>query len=514
MLRAQDTRNVTEPAFPPVCTQLAAQLSAGPTGLPAASETLLDTSRIQAALNACPAGEAVALLASGVNDAFLIAPVTLPKGVTLLVDAGVTVFASRNPRDYDANASHACGTVAATDTGCVPLITATHADGAGLMGYGIIDARGELPLLVNGAPTQASWWDLANQADAEKLDQNCPRFVQVNDTDSFTLYKITLMNSPNLHVSMNNDTNFTAWGVKIVAPYDARNTDGIDPGYSSNVTITSSYISDGDDNIAVGGNDSPGASHISVTDNFLGDGHGASIGSSTQFGVSYLLLDHITFAGNPANGSATGIHIKSDVSRGGLVQNVTYSNVCMQNVRDAIGIDPFLSGSATGNLVPQYSNILLQNVHATTEGSVQIEGHDAGVPTTITLDNVQVDGIKSSDITTEYTNFTLGPDPVNFASLLNGTGITVANNVSDSNPPYSCPASVFSPIAGELIPGPSQIPTGQTLNVTVQVFPTRNKFLPDLPCEPQDESQRDASDAGSDRHGRRQRRVNRGGSGR
>ena len=59
-----------------------------------------------------------------------------------------------------------------------------------------------------------------------------------------------------------------------------------------------------------------------------------------------------------------------------------------------------------------------------------IEGHDASVPTTITLDNVQVDGIKSSDLTESYVNYTLGPDPVNFASLIKGTGVTVTNNVS------------------------------------------------------------------------------------
>jgi hypothetical protein len=88
-LWAQDTRNVTEPVFPLVCSQLTAELVAGPTGLPAASETLFDTSRDQGALKACPAGQAVELVESGGNSAFLIGPITLSKGVTLLVDAGV-----------------------------------------------------------------------------------------------------------------------------------------------------------------------------------------------------------------------------------------------------------------------------------------------------------------------------------------------------------------------------------------------------------------------------------------
>ena len=472
VLCAQDTRNVTEPVVPPVCTQLAAQLSAGPTGLPAARETLFDTSRIQSALKACPAGKAVELQSSGANNAFLIAPTTLPKGVTLLVDAGVTVFASRNPRDYDSDSTHSCGTVSSSGSGCVPLITATSADGAGIMGYGAIDGRGELPLLINGAPSSSTWWDLASQASASGQSDSRARMLSVSGTNNFTLYKITLMNSPSFHVDLLNDTNFTAWGIKIIAPYGSPNTDGIDPQYSSNVTITNSYISDGDDNVSVKASDSPGASRVSVVNDHFGDGHGASIGSQTNAGISNVLFDHISFAGNSADSSQEGVRIKSDMSSGGLVQNVTYSNLCMQNVHTAVDLFPFYS-TAAGSLVPQFKNITLQNIHATTEGAVRIEGHDSSVPTSITLDNVQVDGIKSSDITTEYTNFTLGPDPVNFASLLKGTGITVANNVSTSNPPYACPASDFSPIAGELIPGPSQIPAGQALNVTVQVFPTK-----------------------------------------
>ncbi len=471
---AQDTRTVTEPSFPPVCTALDAELSAGSTGLPLSSETQDDTSRIQNALTTCAStGQAVELRPSGTNNAFLIAPIRIPAGVTLLVDAGVTVYASRNPRDYDANSSHACGTIASSGSGCLALITVNRSNRAGLMGYGVIDGRGYLPLLIDGAPSNSSWWDLADQANTQKLSQNCPRLLQVNNTDGFTLYKITLMNSPNFHVALGTDTNFTAWGVKIIAPYDSRNTDGIDPGYSSNVTITKSYISDGDDNVAVGGGNAPGATNISVVDNFFGDGHGASIGSLTQNGVSNVVFDHITIAGDSANTNQNGVRIKSDVSRGGLVQNITYSNICMRNVRHPIVFDPFYTSGATGNLIPSYQNIVMRNVHATTEGLILIEGHDPNVATTISMSNVQVDNVKSSDITQEYVAYTLGPDPVNFAPFLKGTGVSVTGNVTTSNPPLDCPASMFATVMGELIPGPAQIVSRQALALAVQVIPTK-----------------------------------------
>src|SRR5271154_6276198 len=107
--QGQDTRTVNEPAFPASCSTLQAQ-QAIVSGEPA-SETTFDTARLQAALNSCAAGQAVELQTSGTNNAFLIQPITIPTGVTLLVDGGVTVFASRNPADYQVSGAETCGTV-------------------------------------------------------------------------------------------------------------------------------------------------------------------------------------------------------------------------------------------------------------------------------------------------------------------------------------------------------------------------------------------------------------------
>lgn len=71
---------------------------------------------------------------------------------------------------------------------------------------------------------------------------------------------------------------------------DARNTDGIDPGSSSNITVAHSWIDSGDDNIAV----KTGVTHMSVLDNHFYDGHGMSIGSETYTGQSFLLVDGLT----------------------------------------------------------------------------------------------------------------------------------------------------------------------------------------------------------------------------
>ena len=101
VVAAQDTRHVVEPTIPPVCTVLPAALHATANQLAEADENKLDTARIQKALDACGAGKAVELKPAGASNAFLSGPLELRDGVTLLLDKGVTLYASRNPKDFD-----------------------------------------------------------------------------------------------------------------------------------------------------------------------------------------------------------------------------------------------------------------------------------------------------------------------------------------------------------------------------------------------------------------------------
>jgi len=114
------------------------------------------------------------------------------------------------------------------------------------------------------------------------------------------IWDYALHNSPNFHVSVNQTNGFTAWGVHLLTPtekgLDARNTDGIDPGTSTNVTVAHSWIDNGDDNIAI----KAGVSHMSVLDNHFYTGHGMSIGSETVPGQSFLLVDGLTETIRPA----------------------------------------------------------------------------------------------------------------------------------------------------------------------------------------------------------------------
>ena len=322
---AQDTRTVVEPKVPPACATLKAALAAP---IAEADESKLDTGRLQRALDACAAGKSVVLEADGARNSFLSGPLQLRSGVTLAIAKGTTLFASRDPRLFDVKPG-ACGIVTDSSRGCNPLIAGERIQGAGVMGEGTIDGRGAEHLLGQ----KVSWWDLAQQAKVGNKNQNCPRLIVMTRSDDFTLYKVTLKNSPNFHVVFNGN-GFTAWGVIIDTPKTGRNTDGIDPSGAHNVTITHCFIHTGDDNVAIKAGANGGSSHMTIAHNHFYTGHGMSIGSETDGGASAILVKDLTI-----DGADNGLRIKSNVSRGGLVEGVVYEDVCIRDTKNPIYLD-------------------------------------------------------------------------------------------------------------------------------------------------------------------------------
>ncbi|HEU5339705.1 glycoside hydrolase family 28 protein [Edaphobacter sp.] len=414
----QDTRVVKEPVIPTSCVRIEARLATvnNGMGIASADEGRLDTARIQAALDTCGPGKAVELAASDGHDAFLTGPLEMRSGVTLVVDKGVTLFGSRDAQRYewkgDGVTPGLCGTIAATVPavfpapqkpaplrgGCRPLISIVNAHDVGIMGDGVIDGRGYAKILGK----DYSWWEMARKAEPKNERYFTPRMIVASHADGLVLYRITLHNSTNYHVSVNGTNGFTAWGVHLLTPtvrgMDARNTDGIDPGSSTNITIAHSWIDNGDDNIAI----KTGVTHMSVLDNHFYSGHGMSIGSETFTGDSYILVDGLT-----EDHTTSGIRIKSNVTRGGLVHDLVYQNICMRGVKNPIAISPYYTNQTTegfvdpgytGTRIPDYKKIVLKNVTSETPGDVLIAGLNDEHRTEIALDRVFIRGIKPEQV--------------------------------------------------------------------------------------------------------------------
>ena len=418
-LRAQDTRNVTEPVIPPSCATLTAALAAieGNKTIAEADESKVDTARIQKALDACPAGKAV-VLKSDAHNAFLSGPLDLKPGVALVVDANTILFASRDAKLFEIRPG-SCGIVDQAGHGCRALINGNGVAGASIMGDGTIDGRGWAKVLGE----TSSWWELAEQA-RQGGNQNCPRIAVLDHCDNFTLYRIHLKNSPNFHVSYRNGNGFTAWGVIIKTPKTGRNTDGIDPGPATNVTITHCFIDTGDDNVAIkaGGK----CSHMTIAHNHFYSGHGMSIGSETNGGADTIRVTDLSI-----DGADNGIRIKSNSGKGGKVTDAVYEDVCIKNTRYPIFMDTdYAHFGKQGDRIPSFTGIILKNVRVLSGGRIMLQGFDEKHPLGMIFDNVWFDSLADTQVTAEHA-------ALNFVSTnlkVTGEGVVVTGGSSTTKP--------------------------------------------------------------------------------
>jgi polygalacturonase len=441
-------------------------------------ETNIDTVRIQTALSTCPV---VKLMTDGgANNAFVSGPLTV-SAATLWVDQGVTLYASRDPNNYQANKTATsagdCAKVGVNDSSaCTSFITVMGASPA-IVGDGIIDGQGG-ELLIG---YDYSWWQLSSALQTIDGSIGNPTLIDLKTgVTGFLMYKITLHNSPKFHVKITSTPppasfttpctspgqGFIVWGVTILTPsrwvntqglpmtpHLSRNTDGIDPGETSYATcgvLAHNTISTGDDHIAIKGGH--GINNIVVVHNHFGTGHGMSIGSETYGGVTGLTVCDLTIdadsrpVGDGASpGDFNGIRVKSDVSRGGPVSNVTFRNVCMRDVNNTILMSTAYNPLFSGTMYPRFSNISFKNIHDVTCFGVQqpvvtLNGFSALYPATgIGLDNVIVDNIGPLAVSAEFSQIALGPGAVNFAGYIDGTDVNVTEAFADpSAPPINC----------------------------------------------------------------------------
>jgi len=439
MLATGDSRSVSQPTRPAACTTLSATLATSNEQFSSSAETTPpDTSRIQSALNSCSgSGQAVVLAPSGSNNAFLSGPLTLPASVTLLIDDGATLYASRNPANYQVSGKAACGTVASTGNGCKPFINVTGSN-AGIMGtqgsgggQGAINGRGDQDIL----GTSGSWWTLSQTAKTDGNDQNNPRLIEAHGVNSFTAYDVDLINAPFFHLYFEGGNGLTVWGIRIKTPATARNTDGIDPDSATNVTVNNSYIQDGDDGIAIKTN-SGAASNMTIENSHFYGTHGIGIGSQTQYGVTNILVANNTVSGVDSAGNVSGdnngLRIKTTSSEGGTVSTVTYDNTCLTGVKHALEFNPFYS-TGNGSTTPFFTSIVVNGLKAVSSASSAqsvLEGYNSSHLLGLTLENVSLDATSTS---AEYAS--IGSYNSNITA--SGTDVTVTA-ISGSGSVPSC----------------------------------------------------------------------------
>jgi polygalacturonase len=303
---------------------------------------------------------------------------------------------------------------------------------------------------------------------------------------------VSIQNAPKFHVVTTDVNRVTVWGVKLMTPTLAysipgytcapaalpspektttpstcfqpevtKNTDGIDPGTSQNVTIAYTYISTGDDNVALKSGNGPNSktrtgpastNHLYAHNRFY-YGHGMSIGSETDAGIDGVKIWDLVFDGQD-NANGVGLRIKSDANRGGVVQNVLFQNVCMRRIHEAIVVSPYYESAKSTSLPPDFHDITMKDIHYVNADSkfnrstLTFSGYQTGtvtLPLGITLDNVVFDtaavlrkGAPNHDV-----QFKLGPGPVVGVPLNAGGTVTTTGTPGTTPAPVDCNPGVF-----------------------------------------------------------------------
>ncbi|HEY3760516.1 MAG TPA: glycosyl hydrolase family 28 protein [Verrucomicrobiae bacterium] len=315
---------------------------------------------------------------------YLCGPLNLKSSVNLQVDAGATL------QMLPITSWPSAGT---------PFIFGTGLTNVEISGNGTIDGQG------------LGWW-------VPKASSR-PNFIQIDKSRYILFQNITLQNPPTFTLYLkNSDGNVTINGININTVPSSPNTDGMDVG-STNMLIENSHISDGDDNIELGGSSYP-AAFIMITNCLFGSGHGVSMGSDLGASVHDVTVINCVFT-NTQN----GIKMKSDNDRGGLVQNIYYYNLSMTNLTFAPivffsyyntygadvtskGITPAAAAANAPASVtskePAYRNIIVSNLTATAAQPGMIWGRTEYPATNILLEDVN---ITASDPTPGNASFAL-----------------------------------------------------------------------------------------------------------
>jgi polygalacturonase len=362
----------------------------------------VNTKSIQAAIDKCTSsGGGVLVIPKGT---FLSGAIFLKQGVNLLVEKDGVLKGTTNIDDYPVIQTRWEGT---EEPWTSAFINAEGVTGLEISGEGTIDGSGEEWLQNNplrrpppaatagDAPAGAAPTAPPPGPPTAGPRRGRPRLIGIQNSKHVRIADLNLHNQAVWCLFILYSEDVTAEGLHITAEHNIPSSDGIDIDSSKHVVVNNVYIDVNDDCISIkSGKDADGlrvnrpAEDILIENSHFAYGHGGvAMGSETSGGIRNVeVRDSVADSGNWAP-----IRFKTQPSRGGVVENITYRNIKLHGTKQAFEFNlewrmvPPIAPPA--KVLPIVRNIKIINVSGDVE-SVGIMHGLAGSP---------IDGVSFED---------------------------------------------------------------------------------------------------------------------
>ena len=251
---------------------------------------------------------------------YVTVSIFLESDTTLYLAPGAVLLGSDDPEDFPLpDHERIPGYTRGTRHG---IIAAVNAKNITIEGGGAIDGRGWF------------WWNREGVF-ADEFGHR-PRCIQPLFCENVKIKDISIRNSPSWTIHPLCCRHVLVSGVNICNPYKSPNTDGINPEGCADVRIVGCSIDVGDDCVTIkaGAEGDPfhvdhPCENITVTGCTMLHGHGGVvIGSEMSGGVRNVVVSGCVF-----NGTDRGVRIKTRRRRGGVVEDLLFTDIIMKDVQ-------------------------------------------------------------------------------------------------------------------------------------------------------------------------------------
>lgn len=370
----------------------------------------INTKAIQAAIDQCASTRKGGVLVVP-KGTFLSGAIFLKQGVNLLLEKDAVLKGTTNPDDYPQVQTRWEGT---EEMWTSAFINAFDVTGLIISGEGTIDGSGE-DWLQNRRPPARAAGDVAPAALAPsappspvappagpRQQRGRPRLVAIQNAKDVLITGVNLHNQAVWCLFILYSQNVEVDGIKITAEHNIPSADGMDIDSSRHVHVNRISIDTNDDCISIkSGKDADGlrvnrpAEDILIENSHFGHGgSGVDMGSETSGGIRDVVIQNSVMD----SGNSSPIRFKSAPSRGGVVENITYRNLTMHGVRQAIDMEMDWKNRAMmrqpvpppANPLPVFRNVRIINVSGDAQ-SVGVMRGLAGSPIQdITFQNCKI----------------------------------------------------------------------------------------------------------------------------